>query len=182
MKKYLSIFFLLFNIDNVNASNKENIITNLKNINNLSFNFEQNINGKTEKGNCIIEYPKKIFCEYKLESKKILVSNGKYLVIKTGQSHYIYPLKKTILNIILDKNFLLAKIKKAKEYEINNEIISLKFLENEQEIKLFFDKKNYDLIGWQSTDIYQNLSITSIISLSKNVFIKENIFKLPKQE
>ena len=100
MKKYLSIFFLLFNIDNVNASNKENIITNLKNINNLSFNFEQNINGKTEKGNCIIEYPKKIFCEYKLESKKILVSNGKYLVIKTGQSHYIYPLKKTILNIL----------------------------------------------------------------------------------
>ena len=182
MKKYLSIFFLLFNIDNVNASNKENIITNLKNINNLSFNFEQNINGKSEKGNCIIEYPKKIFCEYKLENKKILVSNGKYLVIKTRQSHYIYPLKKTILNIILDKNFLLTKIKKAKEHEINNEIISLKFLENEQEINLFFDKKNYDLIGWQSLDIYQNLSITSIISLSKNIFIKENIFKLPKQE
>ena len=71
MRKCLFTFFLLFTIDNVNASNKENIIKNLKNINNLSFNFEQNINGKTEKGNCIIEYPKKIFCTYELKNKKI---------------------------------------------------------------------------------------------------------------
>ena len=181
MRKCLFTFFLLFTIDNVNASNKENIIKNLKNINNLSFNFEQNINGKTEKGNCIIEYPKKIFCTYELKNKKILVSNGKYLVIKTEKSHYIYPLKKTFLNIILDKNFLLTKIKIASEYKINDKIISLKFLENDQEINLFFDKKNHDLIGWQSLDIYQNLSITSIISLSKNITIKKNLFKLPKK-
>ena len=29
-----------------------------KNTKNLSFNFEQNINGKLENGNCTIEYPK----------------------------------------------------------------------------------------------------------------------------
>ena len=43
---------------------KENIINNLTNIKNLSFKFEQNINGKIETGNCIVEYPKKIFCKY----------------------------------------------------------------------------------------------------------------------
>ena len=63
MIKYLYIFiFIFFNIDS-NADNKENIINNLKNTKNLNFNFEQNINNKIEKGNCIIEYPRKIYCE-----------------------------------------------------------------------------------------------------------------------
>ena len=34
------------------AINKENIIINLQNTENLNFNFEQNINGKIENGNC----------------------------------------------------------------------------------------------------------------------------------
>ena len=59
MKK-LFIIFLLININNfAKGSLKENIINNLQNINNLSFDFEQNVNGKIENGNCIIEYPKK---------------------------------------------------------------------------------------------------------------------------
>ena len=84
----LIIFF--FNI-NSNASNKENIINNLKNTKNFNFDFEQNINEKIEKGNCIIEYPKKIYCEYIGNNDKILVSNGKSLVIKTKVSYYRYP-------------------------------------------------------------------------------------------
>ena len=39
------------------------IIQNLKNTNNLDFNFEQNINGKIEKGSCSLKYQKKIFCK-----------------------------------------------------------------------------------------------------------------------
>ena len=54
MKK-LFIIFLLININNfAKGSLKENIINNLQNINNLSFDFEQNVNGKIENGNCII--------------------------------------------------------------------------------------------------------------------------------
>ena len=53
----LIIYFFFYS--QANASVKENIIENLKSINNLTFDFEQNINGKTEKGNCIIEYPKR---------------------------------------------------------------------------------------------------------------------------
>ena len=55
----LIIIFFSFN-DNLNASDKENIIKNLKDINNLTFNFEQNINGEIETGNCVLEYPKKM--------------------------------------------------------------------------------------------------------------------------
>ena len=71
-----------------NAEIKDKIIQNLKNTKNLDFNFEQNINGKIENGNCTIEYPKKIFCEYARSNNKILVSNGKSLVIKTRTSYY----------------------------------------------------------------------------------------------
>ena len=68
MKKYLLIFLFFFYSTSF-ASIKENIIKNLNDINNLSFNFEQNINGKIENGSCIIEYPKKIYCKYDLQEK-----------------------------------------------------------------------------------------------------------------
>ena len=105
------IFFLFIFNSNSNAEFKNKIIKNLKITNNLDFKFEQNINGKIENGNCTIEYPKKIFCEYARSNNKILVSNGKSLVVKTRTSYYRYPLEKTPLNFILDKNFLIEKIK-----------------------------------------------------------------------
>ena len=93
MFKYLFITLIL--ISNAQATNKEKIIENLKNTDNLNFEFEQNINGKVENGNCTIKYSKKIFCKYK-KNNKILVSNGKSLVIKTRSSYYRYPLKNSI--------------------------------------------------------------------------------------
>ena len=59
-KYFLFLFFFIF-ITNTNANNKTKIIENLEKTKNLSFKFEQNIKGKIEKGNCIIEYPKKFF-------------------------------------------------------------------------------------------------------------------------
>ena len=96
MKKFLILIIFFVLSSQSNASIKENIIKNLKNINNLSFKFEQNINGKIENGDCIIQYPKKIFCTYNQKNKKILVSNGKSIVIKTTNGYYIYPIKKRI--------------------------------------------------------------------------------------
>ena len=58
MKKYYLIIFLLFFITETSASTKNQILKNLENIDNLAFDFEQNINGKTESGNCILKYPK----------------------------------------------------------------------------------------------------------------------------
>ena len=179
MFRYLVFFFFLILITNSSASNKEKIIKNLKNTNNLDFNFEQNINGKIENGNCTIEYPKKIFCEYAKSNNKILVSNGKSLVIKTITSYYRYPIGKTPLNFILDKNFLINKIKVLEERVVDNSLINYTIKENDIEINVFFNKDNYDLIGWQNTDVYQNFNITFLSSIRKNRVISKNIFKLP---
>ena len=65
MLKHFIIYIFLILISNANASNKDKIIENLQNTKNLNFNFEQNINGKIEFGNCIIQYPKKYFANIK---------------------------------------------------------------------------------------------------------------------
>ncbi len=180
---FIFLFFFIFINCNSFATTKENVISNLKLITNVSFNFEQNINGKTQKGNCTIEYPKKIFCKYDLNNKKILVSNGKSLVIKTTNSYNIYPLDKTPLNIILNKKFLIEKIKLLKERIVDDKFINFYFFDEEiqNEINIFFDINNFNLIGWQTLDIYQNLSITYLSSIIKNQKIKKNLFILPSQ-
>ena len=182
MKK--NIFLILCSIlliSKASASIKNEIIKNLRNTDNLTFNFEQNINGKTQNGSCTLSYPKKIFCTYNLTNKKTLVSNGKSIVIKTLSSYYQYPLKRTPLNLILDKDYILKKINKLEERIVENKFINYKFFENDYEINIFFDYDTYNLIGWQTVDIYQNLSITFLSSIIRNQKLKSSLFSLPKQ-
>ena len=181
MLRYILILFFSFLITNVNAENKKRIIENLDKIKNFDFRFEQNINGKIENGNCTIEYPKKIFCEYTNSNNKILVSNGKSLVIKTLSSYYRYSLDKTPLNLILDKNFLINKIYDLNEKIIDNKLINYTITEDDNEINLFFDNITFDLVGWQNTDIYQNFNITYLSFIKKNKKISKDLFKLPSQ-
>ena len=154
----------------------------MKNTKNFTFSFEQNLNGKVEKGNCVIQYPKKIFCKYNLKNNKILVSNGRSLVIKTSSNFYLYPIEKTPLNLILNKNYILRKMINSNNIIIENKIVSFNFTEDENEINIFFDKKTFDLIGWQTIDIFQNLNTTYLNSINKNQALKKNLFKLPTRE
>ena len=179
-KYFLFLFFFVF-ITNTNANNKSQIIENLEKTKNLSFKFEQNINGKIENGSCIIEYPKKIFCKYSKNNNKVLVSNGESLVIKTTSSFYRYPLQKTPLNLILDKKYLIKKINNLNAKIIDRAFINYTIIENNNEINVFFDNKTFDLIGWQTKDIYQNLSITLLSAIQINQKISNNLFKLPLQ-
>jgi len=179
MKIYIYILLLIFLTSKTSANIKENIILNLKNIENINFNFEQNINGKIENGNCTIQYPKKILCKYNLGNQKILVSDGKSLIIKTTASYYKYSLDKTPLNYLLDKEFLIKKINESNARIVQKKFINFKFTENENEINIFFDIKNFSLLGWQTLDIYQNLSITYLSSISVNKNLKRNLFNLP---
>ena len=64
---------------------------------------------------------------------------------------------------------------------INEELINYKFVEDNNEINIFFSRKNYNLIGWQTIDIYQNLNNTYLSSITKNQKLKKNLFKLPAQ-
>ena len=179
MKIYVYILLLILLASKTSANIKENIILNLKNIENINFNFEQNINGKIENGNCTIQYPKKIFCKYNLGNQKILVSDGKSLIIKTTASYYKYSLDKTPLNYLLDKEFLIKKINGSNARIVQKKFINFKFTENENEINVFFDINNFSLLGWQTLDIYQNLSITYLSSISVNKNLKKNLFNLP---
>ena len=180
MFKYflILVFFTLLSI--AQASNKEKIIENLQNTVSLDFQFEQNINGKIENGNCTIQYPKKIYCKYQ-KKNKILVSNGKSLVIKTKVSFYRYPLSKTPLNLILDKNFLIRKIVNLKEKTLDKTYINFEIIENDSEINIFFDNKTFNLAGWQTKDIYQNINVTYLSSIKINQQVDKNLFKLPTQ-
>ena len=179
-KYFFFIFIYLFFFSNSQADNKDKIIENLESTKNIIFKFEQNINGKIENGNCIIQYPKKIYCEY-IKNNKILVSNGKSLVIKTKTSFYRYPLNKTPLNLILDKNFLIEKIRNLKEKKLNKDYINFEIVENEAEINVFFDDKSYNLVGWQTKDIYQNINVTYLSSIQINQKIDQNLFNQPRQ-
>ena len=181
MLRYFTIIFFFLSTSISIAEVKKKIVENLKDTKNLDFKFEQNINGKIENGNCTIEYQKKIFCEYARSNNKILVSNGKSLVIKTRTSYYRYPLKKTALNLILDKNFLINKIYDLEERIVDNSLINFTIKEGDNEINIFFDKQTYDLVGWQNTDIYQNFNITFLSSIRKNRVLSKNLFKIPVQ-
>ena len=152
MLRYFFIFFFLMFNSFSNAEVRDKIIQNLKDTKNLDFNFEQNINGKIESGNCTVEYPKKIYCNY-YKNNKVLVSNGKSLVIKTASGYFRYPIEKTPLNFILDKNFLINKIYSLEERIIDDSYISYSIIENESKTDIFFD-----VISLKLFELIENIS------------------------
>ncbi len=183
IKKLFVIFlFLIISISSIEASIKNEIVDNLKKINNLVFDFTQTIAEKEEKGSCTIEYPKKIYCLYDNRNKKIMVSNGKSLVIKNQVSNqlYFYRLKQTPLNLILDKDYLINEIENLKLRIINGKYVNFLLINNNNQINIFFDKETLNLIGWQTEDIYQNLTIFFISNIRINEKIDKKIFTLPK--
>ncbi len=179
MIRYIFFFFILINFSFCYASPNEEIANNFKKIKSLKFKFVQKIdNNNIEKGECTILYPKKIYCLYDDVYNKVLVSNGKSLIINSDKivNYYRYPLKKTPLNLILDKKFIISKIYKLKDdlnypyyyvFDTNYEDAS---------IKVFFDKNNLDLIGWEVTDIYQNKNQTFISEIQKNISVEKKTF------
>ncbi len=182
IKKTLTIFLFFSLFNPLQAALKEQIISNLKKTNNLTFDFKQTIDKKTEKGNCTIEYPKKIHCLYNNFNKKIMVSNGKSLVIKnqTNNQYYRYPLKRTPLELILDKNYLINQIKNVEGRIVDNKYFNFTIVNNDNKINIFFDNQTLNLIGWQTEDIYQNLVITFMSKIKVNQKIDKNVFKLPQ--
>ena len=146
----------------------------------MSFKFIQKIGKKTEKGDCIISYPKKILCKYDDIYNKILVSNGRSLVInsKKIKNYLRYQLKDTPLNLILDKKFLLDKLDQVEIIEENDETFSFKIAHNNNLLNIFFDKISYEIKGWTTTDIYLNKVETKLSNVETNIMIDEKIFRV----
>ena len=183
MIKYLIFFFILcFNLKAHSSINQE-IINHLENINSLEFKFIQKIdNNNIEKGECILLYPKKIFCQYHDIYNKILVSNGKSLIINSDKikNYYRYPLDKTPLNFILDKKFLISKMNEAEDDKNYPFYYVFNFEYEKNLIKVFFDKESLDLMGWETKDIYQNLIQTFLSDININIDVEEKIFSIQK--
>ena len=184
MKRNLLFILVLyiFFCTEVFATQKKNIISNLSKIKNITFDFEQTIDEEKEKGKCVIKYPKLINCSYEGIKGKKMISNGNSLVIKITNSDisYIYPLESTPLNYILDKNYIISEIKKLEPKFIEDKYIYFTMLNENQKLNIFFDNKDFYIIGWQTEDIYQNLVITFISKIKINQKIDDNLFKLPK--
>lgn len=188
---YLIIFFIFLSSKTF-ASSKEEIIKNFIKTNNLSFDFKQtiqktheefgDIKTKKETGNCIIEYPKLIYCLYDGKKRKVMVSNGKSLVIKNNHSNnsYIYSLKSTPLNYLLDKNYLLNQLKKIEPKSIKNNFINFKLVNEFTEMNIYFNKNNLNLAGWKTKDIYQNEVFFEIKNIKKNQVLDKKKFILPE--
>ena len=179
---FYTLILLFFISTNCHSSQKEDIIKNLNKTENMTFNFEQIINEKKENGNCVIKYPKLIYCNYEGIKGKKIVSNGNSLVIKITNSNisYRYPLKSTPLNYILDKDYIISQIKKLEPRIIKNKYINFTLLNENQTINIFFNKKDLNLVGWQTEDIYKNLVITFISKIRINQKIDDKIFRLPE--
>ena len=181
MKKLILIFFFL-STTIANGSIKSQIISNLISTDNLKFRFKQKIDEKIETGSCIINFPKKIFCEYDDFYKKVLVSNGKSLLINSNKNnqYFRYSLDRTPLYLILDKEFIISKIYKLKE-DSNYPFYYVFNLDYENNaIKVFFNKNDLNLIGWETKDIYQNIVQTFISDIKKNILVNDKIFNIQK--
>ena len=180
--KYIIFIIIFFYPLNIFASSKELIKNKLDQTNNISFKFIQKIGKKTEKGECVILYPKKILCKYDDIYNKILVSNGRSLVINSKKiTNYLrYNLKDTPLNLILDKKFLLEKLDQVEVIQENDETFYFEIIHNNNLLNIFFDKNNYDIKGWTTTDIYQNRVETKLFNIEINIMIDENLFRIQK--
>ena len=103
--KFYKIFtiFILLSV-NLSADEKNQIVTQLNNLNSLEFTFNQVVNEKTEKGSCLLEFPGKLKCDYFDDQEKVLIINKKRLAItqKRYNKTYYYPISKSpFLNICL---------------------------------------------------------------------------------
>mgnify|MGYP001327827386 CR=1 FL=1 len=177
---FLSISFCFFFITKVYSDVSKKIIDNLEKANNYSFKFIQQINQNKETGNCILVFNRKINCKYD-NSEKILVSDGKNLIIKSKNSSIpnFYKLENTSFYSILDKQYLINQIiKKNVKNEYGKLFINLSY--QDTDIKVFFDKEKLHIKGWTTTDIYNNSVLTEITIKGVNKIINENIFDLKK--
>jgi len=180
----LTIFFYFLFFNNSEANLQEKLLNKYKTINTLSFDFTQKIGDKIEFGNCYIKYPLLMKCEYP-KKKKIIITNGKKLAIvkKRYKKIYYYPLKKTPLFYILNKESISNVIKNYQPSLINSNLIEYELKDNNSnKINIFFGKNSLELSGWKTIDAYANEVNFLLRNIETNIPINNKIFKIPKEE
>ncbi len=181
---FFTFFFTFFNINFSQANFQEELINKYKTINTLSFDFSQKIGEKVEFGSCYIKYPLLMKCEYPKKKKSIIANGKKFVIIKKRYKKiYYYPLKKTPLFFLLNKENILNLIKNYEPSNIDSNIVEYELIENNSNIlKIFFDKSSLEIVGWKTIDAYSNEVSFLIRNVETNISIKNEIFKIPREE
>ena len=169
------IFFFMFGQNYAYTDPK--IIKKISDTKNFAFDFEQFINDKKETGNCTILFDNKMICKYD-ESGKIIVSNGKTLLIRNKNSSFAntYKTENTYFKYILNKEFLISKIEGNVVEKEQNFLLSINDKNNQ--LNIFFDKNNYLIKGWETIDLYGNKVRSNIIVKNINQELSDSIFNL----
>ena len=180
----LTLFsYLIFSVHS-QANFQEKLINKYEKIDSLSFDFTQKIGDKLEFGNCYIKYPLLMKCNYPKKKKSIITNGKKFAIIKRRYKKiYFYPLKKTPLFYLLNKENILNIIKNHDPIIINSKVIEYQLTDsNSNRLNIFFDKNSLELSGWKTIDAYSNEVSFFIKNVKTNILIKKNFFKIPKKE
>ena len=171
---------LLLFCNQLNASEKNKIIENLKKINSLQFNFTQLSSDGQENGNCILVYPKKMRCIYDDQKKEIVVNDDYlYLINKEENKNYNYSIKDTPLGVMLDKESLIEKLLNIEKFNIsNNFIIATVDISSTEGVDIYFEPKNFTILGWR----IKNYDKSTLEFMMKNIkinVISDEKFQIP---
>ena len=179
-----TIFFYSFFIAYAQADFQEKLINKYKTIDTLYFDFTQKIGEKVEFGSCHIKYPLLMNCEYPKKKKSIITNGKKFAIVKKRYKKiYYYPLKKTPLFFLLNKENILNLIKNYEPSNIDSNIVEYELIENNSNwLKIFFDKSSLEILGWKTIDAYSNEVSFLIRNVETNISIKNEIFKIPREE
>ena len=79
----------------------------------------------------------------------------------------------------MDKESIIKKISETEISKVQDTFYMISFEENNNSINIFFDKNSFNILGWQTEDLYQNLAVTYIFNLQKNKKIDKDKFILP---
>ena len=177
MRTIFLFFIIFFIFTQKHAYTEPKIIKKISEIKNFTFDFEQLINDKKETGNCIISFNNKMMCKYD-ETGKLIVSNGKTLLIKNKSSNFAntYKTENTYFKYFLNKEFLITKIEGNIIEKDQNFLLPINDQSNQ--LNIFFDKKNYLIKGWETIDLYGNKVRSSIVVKNINQELSDNIFNL----
>ena len=177
MRTIFLILIIFFIFTQKHAYTEPKIIKKISEIENFTFDFEQLINDKKETGNCIISFNNKMMCKYD-ETGKLIVSNGKTLLIKNKSSNFAntYKTENTYFKYFLNKEFLISKIVGNVGEKEQNFLLLINDQSNQ--LSIFFDKKNYLIKGWETIDLYGNKVRSNIIVKNINQELSDNIFNL----
>ena len=177
MRTIFLILIIFFIFTQKHAYTEPKIIKKISEIKNFTFDFEQLINDKKETGNCIISFNNKMMCKYD-ETGKLIVSNGKTLLIKNKNSNFAntYKTENTYFKYFLNKGFLISKIEGNVVEKEQNFLLSINDQSNR--LNIFFDKNNHLIKGWETIDLYGNRVRSNIIVKNINQELSDKIFDL----